>query len=169
MTAPEAPVIVPLALDASAAVIEAAALLLTEYKAFVEAHAEPGFRMGRLEREIAALPASACGPGSALLLAFVAGHPAGCVAVRPADDAGEGTAELKRMWVRGPRRGRGVGEELVGAAARHAREMGYRSLVLDTEPAVMAEAIRLYLRCGFAECPAYRPAGPGIRFLRRAL
>ena len=169
MTAPEAPVIAVLAHDASPAVVAAATLLLAEYKAFVEAHAEPGFRMGRLEREIAALPASACGSGSALLLASVAGHPAGCVAIRPADDAGEGAAELKRMWVRGTQRGRGIGEGLVGAAVHHAREMGYRSLVLDTEPAVMAEAMRLYLRCGFAECPGYRPAGPGVRFLRRGL
>lgn len=50
-----------------------------------------------------------------------------------------------------------------------ARRLRYKCLCLDTKPAGMADAVRLYVRFGFVECPPYRVADPGVRFFRYEL
>lgn len=72
------------------------------------------------------------------------GDPAGLVGVYVED----GTAQLVSLWVRPSARGQGVGQVLVKAAVRWARERGYPALslwVTDTNDS----ARRLYERCGF--------------------
>jgi len=110
------------------------------------------------DRELAELPGSYCEPHGALLLA--AGR--GCVALRRVD--GE-TCELKRLYVRPPERGSGLGRALAGAAIARARELGYRRLLLDTTPGMEA-AHGLYRSLGFRETAPYtvNPV-PGTRYL----
>src|SRR4051812_3826735 len=65
--------------------------------------------------------------GGAILLAATGG----LVALRPDDD---GTAELKRMFVRASARGTGAGCALLDAAIATARAPGYRRLRPPTAP-----------------------------------
>lgn len=85
------------------------------------------------------------------------GEPAGCVGLREDVGAPEDpeAAELKRLYVRPAWRGTGLGEQLVTAAERHARErFGARLLRLDTR-ADLTEARALYRKLGYHETPAY--------------
>ena len=90
-------------------------------------------------------------PRGVLLLAKIEGGLAGCVGVRPIDAA---ICELKRLYVRSDYRGTGMGRRLTETALRAAREMGYKSIRLDTLPQ-MAAAQRLYEELGFRDIPAY--------------
>lgn len=114
------------------------------------------------EAELASLPGDYARPRGRLLLARIAGEPAGCVALRP---LGDGAAEVKRLYVRTAYRGMGIGRTLAECAVDEARALGYRSLKLDTLPA-MAEAQRLYAELGFVDtAPYYDNPVPGARFL----
>src|SRR5262245_51014792 len=97
------------------------------------------------ERELAALP------GEYRL--FLLPDAAGCVAVRFLDRE---TAEMKRLYVRGAQRGKGLGRALAEAAIRTARAAGCRRIVLDTLPK-MAEAQALYRALGFRKIATYLP------------
>lgn len=94
--------------------------------------------------------------GGALLLAVTAdGAAAGCVALRSAVAAvGPGTAEVKRMFVAPPFRGRGVGRALVRELVAVACAAGYDRLVLDTLERLPA-ALRLYTELGFTAIAPY--------------
>ena len=65
------------------------------------------------------------------------------------------TAELKRMFVRPAYRGNKLGHRLLERIIEIAKELGYKSILLDTLPA-MTEALRLYRLYGFSEIPPYR-------------
>jgi len=85
---------------------------------------------------------------------FLLENDAGCVALRflTAD-----TAEIKRLYVRGAYRGRGLGRVLAETAIAAAREAGCARVVLDTLPK-MREAQSLYQALGFRKIPPYLPA-----------
>lgn len=131
---------------------------------FVEYAQSLGFSLcfQGFDRELAALPGDYAPPAGRLLLAVVEpevegtasalGAVAGCVALRR---LGEGTCEMKRLYVRPAFRGRGIGRALAGAAIAAAREMGYRRMRLDTIPAQMAAAVALYRELGFRDIPPY--------------
>jgi ribosomal protein S18 acetylase RimI-like enzyme len=105
-------------------------------------------------------------PRGVLLLAEIEGLPAGCVAIRPLDDA---ICELKRLYVRASYRGAGLGRLLTETALQAAREMGYTRIRLDTLPQ-MQPAQQLYESLGFHDIPAYySEAAPGQRFLEAIL
>jgi putative acetyltransferase len=78
-------------------------------------------------------------------------RPAGCVALR---DLGDGTGELKRLYINPDWRGRGIGRRLVEAIIRKAREGGYSRLRLDSI-AEMESALALYRSLGFVEIAPY--------------
>jgi len=84
-------------------------------------------------------------PGSFNVVAALAGEPVGMASGVP---AGEGAAELISMWVSPAARGRGVGDRLVGAVARWARDMGSGVLRLAVVPG-NENAVALYRRNGF--------------------
>ncbi|KAL4893647.1 acyl-CoA N-acyltransferase [Aspergillus ambiguus] len=120
--------------------------------------------------ELQSLPGQYGAPHGALLLAYStrpdsAGQALGCIAVRPLPAAkpGSGSApagvaseccEMKRLFVAPEARGMRLGEALVRAVVRSARELGYREMRLDTLP-MMQGAIALYRRVGFVEIPPY--------------
>jgi ribosomal protein S18 acetylase RimI-like enzyme len=116
--------------------------------------------------ELAGLPGAYDTPAGRLLLAWGAGGPAGCVALRPRD---AGDVEMKRLFVRPAARGRGVGRRLAETILVEARAMNARRVLLDTLP-TMTAAIELYRRLGFVEIPPYRPNPlPGALFLARTV
>ncbi len=84
------------------------------------------------------------------------GHPAGCGAIQV---CGSEYGELKRMYVRPPFRGRGLGRLLIDRLAEHAREQGVCLLRLETGIHQL-EAIRLYEGMGFQRIPPFGPYLP---------
>jgi ribosomal protein S18 acetylase RimI-like enzyme len=102
------------------------------------------------ERELDGLP----GEYAVLLLAWVDGEAAGCVALRPLPRE-EQACEMKRLWVDGAFRGLGLGRRLVDEAIRWAERAGFEAMYLDTVPAAMPEANRLYEAMGFTRVERY--------------
>jgi len=113
--------------------------------------------------EVAALP----GDYEVVFLAHEGGDLAGCVALRPLEEAG--CCEMKRLYVRETFRGRGVGRALAEHVLDEARRRGYERLRLDTLPS-MREAIPLYCSLGFVDIAPYRfnPVD-GARFMEVTL
>lgn len=103
------------------------------------------------EKELDSLPGAYAPPQGCLLLATDDGEVAGVVGMWPHDKGG---AEMKRLYVRPPWRGSGLGRKLAEAAVEAARNAGHKSICLDTL-GFMAEARKLYKSLGFVEIPAY--------------
>ena len=116
--------------------------------------------------ELDTLPGSYAPPRGALLLAQNAATAAGCVALRPVDDA---VCEMKRLFVRPEYRGRGLARALVADVIAWAEAAGYGEMVLDTLD-WMQPAITLYESFGFERTvPYYSNPLPGAIFFRRTL
>jgi putative acetyltransferase len=177
-----------LAPDSSQEILAAARELLLEYREFLAA--QPGsasFCLGALEREAADLPQSYLDQGGGAIVASLATNPVqnanpvqdanpvqqpiGFVAWRLLPVPELTTAwELKRLWTRPEARGSGIGRALVEVVLDRARAANKTAILLDTVPAVMATAYRLYQQMGFVECPPYngRPAA-GIVYMSKTL
>lgn len=113
--------------------------------------------------ELSGLPGKYAEPDGRLYLALVDGVPAGCVALRRFDAA---RAEMKRLYVRPAFRGLHLGSLLVKQAIDAAREIGYRSVLLDTLQS-MDRAKQLYRQLGFVEIePYYDSPVAGTAFLQ---
>ena len=93
-------------------------------------------------------------PQGRCLVAWSDDLPIGCVALRPLDGD---TAEVKRLWVHDSARGQGLARRLMARIEDEAREMGLRSLKLDTNSA-LAPAITLYRATGWSDTPPYTGA-----------
>jgi putative acetyltransferase len=104
------------------------------------------------DRELDSLPGEYSPPSGALLLASRGGEELGCVALRRID---ESTCEMKRLYVCPDCRGGGIGRSLAERVISIARDIGYRSMKLDTVPA-MVEANALYHALGFVTTEPYR-------------
>lgn len=133
--------------------------LFREYAAWV---GEDFWRDG-FEKELAALP----GCYDALLVARDdAGELVGSVAIKRLPD---GTAELKRLYVRSSGRGMGLGKTLAAAAVQRGRELGYKTMRLDTLPRMEA-ALAIYASLGFVPSAPYSDNPiEGALFLELAL
>jgi len=107
------------------------------------------------EAELGGLPGEYAEPRGALVLARVDGEVAGCCALRPADTADyPNAAEMKRLYVRKPFRGFGLGRLLTEHILDQARLAGYSTVLLDTLDDMEA-ARALYEDLGFTEIPPY--------------
>ena len=133
--------------------------LLLEYGRFVIAQPGAGrFCFGSLEKEAVRLPLSYQEQGGGCLLATVKREPAGFVAWRalePSATVVPDAWELKRLWVRPVARGLGLGRTLTQAVLDRAATAGRKAIYLDTAPATMAAARRIYLELGFLPCAPY--------------
>jgi putative acetyltransferase len=107
------------------------------------------------DAELNGLPGDYAEPRGALLLAMAGGKLAGCCALRPLDNVDYPNAsEMKRLYVRKPFRGSGLGRQLAEAILDAARRAGYTSVLLDTLDDMEA-ARALYEDLGFEEIPPY--------------
>jgi len=105
-------------------------------------------------------------PGAAWLVAYEDGRPVGCGGLRALDAR---TAEIKRMFVTAPARGRGHGRLLLRELERRAAAGGRRRVrLLSTE--VLAEALALYEAEGYEVVEHVgRPGHPLEIWLEKAL
>jgi GNAT superfamily N-acetyltransferase len=109
------------------------------------------FDQRAFDEELAGLPGKYARPQGRLLLAYLDGQPAGCVALR---DLEQDICEMKRMFVPDAFRGRGVGRALAARIIAEGKDAGYRIMRLDTSRR-QSEAMRLYERAGFRRIPPY--------------
>ncbi len=90
-------------------------------------------------------------PDGIFLVAAGPASPVGCGGVTFRAGA---FAEIKRMWVDPPRRGRGVGQQILAALEAHAREAGHAVVRLDSNRA-LPEAHEFYRRAGYGDIARY--------------
>jgi DNA-binding MarR family transcriptional regulator len=86
-------------------------------------------------------------PSGLFVLARLDGEAIGCGGLKRADKA---TGEIKRVWTAPPARGMGVARRMLRTLEAAARDMGLRTLRLDTNRA-LTEAHGLYRKEGFSE------------------
>ncbi|WP_263368170.1 GNAT family N-acetyltransferase [Edaphobacter bradus] len=132
-------------------------------------HGAAGICLEDYAKELEGLP----NPYLVLLLATVDGTPAGCVALKaiPSTAVPEARAcEMKRLWVDTRFRGTGLGRRLAEEALAWARRAGFEAMYLDTVPAAMPEANRMYAAMGFERVERYNqnPVA-NLVFLRKSL
>lgn len=130
------------------------------------AYMEP--RLGHPSRAVKDSPVDlerAAADGTCWLI-IETGVPVACLFTRSSRD--DPTAlYIGKLAVADAARGRGFARELVEAAAKEARMLGFRSLTLDTG-AVFPELHDTFARLGFGP-PRPRKGEPGIVSLSRAL
>lgn len=77
--------------------------------------------------------------------------------------------EMKRLYVKHSCRGMKLGEKLIEELIAHARQAGYKEMVLDTIVPLQS-AIHLYKKLGFTECePYYHNPMPDVLYFRKEL
>lgn len=77
--------------------------------------------------------------------------------------------EMKRLYVKPSCRGMKLGEKLIEELIAHARQAGYKEMVLDTIVPLQL-AIHLYKKLGFTECePYYHNPMPDVLYFRKEL
>lgn len=102
--------------------------------------------------------------GCFLLVRDGDGRVSGCGAVR----AEHGIAEIRRMWISPALRGLGAGRRLLRELEQRARDLGCRTVRLDTA-AELNEARGLYSSAGYAEIPAYNDNEYARHWFEKAL
>ncbi|MEM9039988.1 MAG: GNAT family N-acetyltransferase [Actinomycetota bacterium] len=107
---------------------------------------EPTREQPRFGVEIADPQRAFAADDTTMLVARMATRQVGMVAVRRGDD---GSAELKRLYVRPVARGRRIADLLVAEAIGTASRLGARSVWLETLRGVMDPAMNVYRRHGF--------------------
>jgi len=105
------------------------------------------------------------GATGVLLVASSAGVPVACGGVR---HAGDGVADLTRVYVAPSQRGRRLGGELVGRLEVLAAAAGVRTLRLDVR-ADLTQARSLYRRLGFVDVEPFSDARYADHWMAKAL
>jgi putative acetyltransferase len=135
--------------------------LLREYAAYLNASVgEEHICLENYEKELRTLPAPYQAPGGVILLAMVNDEPAGVIALKPLKPErsafpDERACEMKRLWVRPQFHGLRVGRLLSEGLMEQARARGYNAMYLDTMPATMRAASRIYTELGFVPVERY--------------
>jgi ribosomal protein S18 acetylase RimI-like enzyme len=163
--------------SASESTIKQAQELLLEYGRSVVAQPSAArFCFAALEKEAARVPLSYLEQGGGCIMARANGEPAGFIAWREfsfgttSDAVASNAWELKRLWVRPATRGLGLGRALTQSVLKRAVAAGRRAVFLDTAPASMAAAHRIYLDLGFLPCEPYNDNPvEGLAYLKKTL
>jgi putative acetyltransferase len=92
-------------------------------------------------------------PGVAVFVARIDGIALGMAALVT---RGDGSTELKRMFVSDAARGQGLAGQLLGAVEQHARDARAHVIQLETGPRSLA-AIALYEKHGYVRIPNFGP------------
>ncbi len=103
-----------------------------------------------------------------LFAAKVDGKLMGCGAIRV---VGQDYAEIKRIFVDPSSRGLGLAKAILNRLESESRLLGLREMKLETGTS-QPEAIRLFERCGYAQCPAfgdYPKNDPHSYFMQKTL
>jgi len=87
-------------------------------------------------------------PNSILWVAEIDSTVVGCCGIYPTQGLPEGYAELVKFYLSSDARGRGIGKELMERSISSAKEMGYRSLYIESLPQY-SRAIAIYEKQGF--------------------
>ena len=119
-----------------------------------------------LDSELGNIAKKYTAPNGELLVAIENGEVFGMVAYyKHSDDR----CEMKRLYVRPSARGMHLGEKLVAEIIKHAKEAGFKEIVLDTiEP--LKAAISLYQKSGFVRCePYYNNPMDDVIYMRKSL
>jgi putative acetyltransferase len=108
-----------------------------------------------------------CNPDIAFVVARLHGKAAGCGAIKW---YGDGTAELKRIFVADDARGNGIGRRIMDQLQGLADERRVGRLYLETGP-LNVEAVQLYRALGFEECGPFAdyPENPYSLFMTKRL
>lgn len=104
------------------------------------------------ENELSTLPGLYAPPRGRLLLAKTGSEVAGCVGLRPLDEA---ICEMKRLWVEPGFGGHGVGRRLAETIVEAGQQLGYRTMRLDTMPVRLEAAGHIYDTLGFKRIADY--------------
>ena len=91
-------------------------------------------------------------PGSVYWIAEESGKMTGGCGVYPTPDLPAGCAELVKLYLLAPWRGKGIGRMLMERCFDSARELGYRQLYLESLPE-LEKAVSMYLKAGFRHIP----------------
>lgn len=86
-----------------------------------------------------------------VVVAYLGGEAVGCGAIKEFE---EGAAEVKRMFVRPERRGRGVAKSILAELEKWAKELNFSECVLETG-LKQPEAIGLYQKSGYEKISNY--------------
>ncbi len=105
-------------------------------------------------------------PAGLLLVATVAGEPAGCGALKFHPD--DGIAEVKRMWVSPAARGLGLGRRLLAELETQAARHGVHLLRLETNRN-LTEAIAMYRAAGYREVAAFNDEAYAHHWFEKSL
>jgi putative acetyltransferase len=106
-------------------------------------------------------------PGGCILLGTKDGLPAACGALHSL--AEPGACEMKRLYVRPAFRGLGLGRQLAAELIRKGRDLGYRTMYLDSLEKLVP-ALLLYDSLGFVRCgPFYPNPLPGVVYMKKLL
>ncbi|GAB2775674.1 N-acetyltransferase [Rhabdobacter roseus] len=127
----------------------AAVELFKEYAASLDF----GLDFQNFDDELEILPTMYGPPTGRLYLVALEDTYVGCVGLRRIEN--EYTCEIKRMYLRPDHRGLGIGKALLTKTLEVARQMGYKTIKLDTIGYKMPSAVGLYQAMGFRETAPY--------------
>ena len=142
--------------------IAEAARLMQDYKLALglEVFDNPGQRADEV------LPGPYAAEDAGILPAWKGETAVGVVAFK---GIGDGTSEMKRLFVAPEGRGLGLGRKLAEAVMASAKEAGHKRMVLDTLPSLKA-ACALYEALGFTQTDRYNDNPvDGVVFYGRSL
>lgn len=119
------------------------------------------------EEEVAGLPGKYSKPEGRLYIVKEGNEFIGTIALRKIED---GICEMKRLFLKDKARGKGIGNELVAKIIQDAKDIGYKSMRLDTIKEKMPKAVSIYERYGFKETtPYYHNPNPHTLFMELEL
>ena len=90
--------------------------------------------------------------GGKFLVTIKEGRIIGTGAIKYLED---GICEVKRIWLLSQYQGQGIGYRMIQELFNIARQKGYKTIRLETDPVIQKRAVEFYKRLGFYEIPRF--------------